>query len=68
MLYNEYGACTELGKGVAKEYDTLTKSVLDKYPNIPLPELLSLCIDEISCTIAEEKIIRATKLKRANKK
>lgn len=64
MLYNEYGASTEIGNGIAKEYAALTKIVLDKYPGIPLPELLSLCIDEISCTIAEEKIARAVKLKK----
>ena len=68
MLYNEYGACTALGGDIAKEYRGLTRRILAKYTDISLPELLALCFDEISCTIAEEKISRATKLKRNTRK
>ena len=61
MFYNEYGAQTELGTKVAKEYRCLTKKIIDEYQGVNLQDLLAICISEIDCTICEERIIRATK-------
>lgn len=61
MLYNEYGAQTELGTKVSKEYRHLTKKIIDEYQGVNLQDLLAICVSEIDCTICEERIIRAAK-------